>query len=148
MQTGPSQGEPDRDQGQLHTDCTGGHTNHHVYNFQYRVLSHPPLGRIEGREFVSPVRRDEYRCRVYFPSYAATLIFFTIFLMLNFLIPITLNIVIEGVKTFSGLFLTYDRKMYDETIKRECGVLNTSIIEELGVVDCVLTDKTGTLTAN
>jgi phospholipid-translocating ATPase len=68
--------------------------------------------------------------------------------MLNFLIPITLNIVIEGVKTFSGLFLTFDRKLYDPTIKKECGVLNTSIIEELGVVDCVLTDKTGTLTAN
>ena len=68
--------------------------------------------------------------------------------MLNFLIPITLNIVIEGVKTFSGLFLSYDRKMYDPAIKRECGVLNTSIIEELGLVDCVLTDKTGTLTAN
>lgn len=78
----------------------------------------------------------------------ATLIFFTIFLMLNFLIPITLNIVIEGVKTFSGLFLTFDRKLYDTIIKKECGVLNTSIIEELGVVDCVLTDKTGTLTAN
>lgn len=68
--------------------------------------------------------------------------------MLNFLIPITLNIVIEGVKTFSGIFLTFDRKMYDSAIKKECGVLNTSIIEELGVVDCILTDKTGTLTAN
>lgn len=85
---------------------------------------------------------------MYRSPHAATLIFFTIFLMLNFLIPITLNIVIEGVKTFSGLFLTFDRKLYDPTIKKECGVLNTSIIEELGVVDCVLTDKTGTLTAN
>lgn len=68
--------------------------------------------------------------------------------MLNFLIPITLNIVIEGIKTFSGIFLTFDKKMYDETIKKECGVLNTSIVEELGIVDCILTDKTGTLTAN
>jgi P-type E1-E2 ATPase len=56
--------------------------------------------------------------------------------------------VIEGIKTFSGIFLSFDRKLYDSTIKKECGVLNTSIIEELGVVDCVLTDKTGTLTAN
>ncbi len=68
--------------------------------------------------------------------------------MLNFLIPITLNIVIEGIKTFSGIFLSIDKKLYDPSIKKECGVLNTSIIEELGVVDCVLTDKTGTLTAN
>jgi len=49
---------------------------------------------------------------------------------------------------FSGIFLSFDRKMYDEETNKYCGILNTSIIEELGVVDYVLTDKTGTLTAN
>jgi phospholipid-translocating ATPase len=41
-----------------------------------------------------------------------------------------------------------DNKLYDKKINRHCGVLNASIVEELGVVDCILTDKTGTLTAN
>ena len=27
-------------------------------------------------------------------------------------------------------------------------MLNSSIVEQLGLIDCVLTDKTGTLTAN
>lgn len=54
--------------------------------------------------------------------------FFTIFLLLNFLIPITLNILIEGIKTFSGIFLSFDRKMYDKEIDKYCGILNTSII--------------------
>jgi magnesium-transporting ATPase (P-type) len=74
--------------------------------------------------------------------------FFTIFLLLNFLIPITLNILIEGIKTFSAVFLSLDRNLYDRRLKRHCGVLNSSIVEQLGLIDCVLTDKTGTLTAN
>lgn len=78
----------------------------------------------------------------------ALLMFFTIFLLLNFLIPITLNILIEGIKTFSALFLSFDRQLYDKKSKRRCGVLNSSIVEQLGQVDCVLTDKTGTLTTN
>ncbi len=68
--------------------------------------------------------------------------------MLNFLIPITLNMIIDGIKTFLGIFLSFDRKLYDPFTKRDAGVLNTSVLEELGVIDCVLTDKTGTLTAN
>jgi P-type E1-E2 ATPase len=119
-----------------------------VHNFQHRILTDPSIQRSEGKQQLHPHPKHEPQRRVYVFPNTATLIFFTIFLMLNFLIPITLNIVIEGVKTFSGLFLTFDRKLYDPTIKKECGVLNTSIIEELGVVDCVLTDKTGTLTAN
>ena len=38
--------------------------------------------------------------------------------------------------------------MYYEPNNQYCSTLNMSIIEELGVVDYVLTDKTGTLTAN
>lgn len=68
--------------------------------------------------------------------------------MLNFLIPISLIILIEGIKTFSGIFLSVDHKFEDKDTDSSCGVLNSSILEELGVVSYVLTDKTGTLTAN
>ena len=49
--------------------------------------------------------------------------------MLNFLIPITLNIVIDAIKAFSGLFLSMDRKMYDSLTKKWCSILNTSVVE-------------------
>lgn len=38
--------------------------------------------------------------------------------------------------------------MFYKPIEQGCSTLNMSIIEELGVIDYVLTDKTGTLTAN
>jgi magnesium-transporting ATPase (P-type) len=54
----------------------------------------------------------------------------------------------EAVKTFSGVFLSMDKKLEDKKTESTCGVLNCSLIEELGVIDFILTDKTGTLTAN
>jgi P-type E1-E2 ATPase len=76
------------------------------------------------------------------------LIFFSGFLLLTFLIPISLNVSIEVIKGFLGTFLTFDRKMFHEPINKGCSVNNVSIIEELGQIDYILTDKTGTLTAN
>ena len=54
----------------------------------------------------------------------------------------------EGVKAFSGVFLYLDKKMIDPLTSKSCGILNSSIVEELGIIDFILTDKTGTLTAN
>ena len=81
-------------------------------------------------------------------NYAAGLNFLSVFILLNYLIPRSLTIFIEGSKTFTAVFLTMDNKMKDADTKSCCGVLNSSILEELGVVSYVLTDKTGTLTAN
>ncbi len=128
MQAGAPQGEPSVGQGQLHPNRLGDDPGLHVHHLQHRVLAHPPLRRPQDQQLLHPLGRHEHQCRMYLFPDKATLIFFTIFLMLNFLIPITLNIVIEGVKTFSGIFLTFDRKLYDPTIKKKCGVLSTSII--------------------
>lgn len=45
---------------------------------------------------------------------SAILIFFTCFLLLNFLIPISLNVLLEFIKAFQTGFLTFDTKFDDE----------------------------------
>jgi P-type E1-E2 ATPase len=74
----------------------------------------------------------------------------TVFVLLAFLIPISMNISMEVLKTMQGDLIGEDIEMsYIIANKRQyCKVLNTSIIEELGDVEFVLSDKTGTLTSN
>ena len=85
---------------------------------------------------------------MYILAYTAILIYFSSFPLLTFLIPISLNVSIEVIKAFLGIFLNFDDKMYYEPIDKRCSVNNFSIVEELGNISYVLTDKTGTLTAN
>lgn len=65
---------------------------------------------------------------MYYSRYSGALNFLTVFFLLNFLIPISLVILMEGIKTFSGIFLSVDKKMYDPVTNTECGVLNSSIL--------------------
>ena len=46
------------------------------------------------------------------------------------------------------MFLGFDRQMYYQPVDKYCSANNVSILDQLGQIDYVLTDKTGTLTAN
>ena len=74
--------------------------------------------------------------------------FFTYLLLLNTMIPISLIVTLEIVKIGQGLFMTADAEGYsfvrDKYIRPNAFSLN----EELGMVDYIFTDKTGTLTCN
>ena len=78
----------------------------------------------------------------------SVLSFFTYLLLLNTMIPISLIVTLEIVKVAQGLFLTMDVEGYsfvrDKYIRPNAFSLN----EELGMVDYIFTDKTGTLTCN
>lgn len=74
--------------------------------------------------------------------------YFSFFLLLNSLIPISMIVSLELVKFIQSFFVQFDMKMYSEEQDRPAKVISLSILEELGAVDYIFCDKTGTLTAN
>ena len=74
--------------------------------------------------------------------------FFTYFLLLNTLIPISLIITMEIVKVIQGFFISWDVELYSKIRNKFAKAKTVSIIEELGNVNYIFSDKTGTLTAN
>jgi len=74
--------------------------------------------------------------------------FFSHFLLFNTLLPISLIVTLEIVKVVQAVYIYGDMKMYTADRDRGAKVSSTSIIEELGQVDYIFSDKTGTLTRN
>lgn len=64
------------------------------------------------------------------------------------MIPVSLYVSIELVKMGQIFFITQDVELYDEELDRrvQCRALN--ITEDLGQIQYVFSDKTGTLTEN
>lgn len=76
------------------------------------------------------------------------LIFLTYFVLLNTMIPISLIVTMEMVKLFQKYFIEKDQLMYSSYRKKYVSVQSSSLNEELGQIQYVFTDKTGTLTLN
>lgn len=78
----------------------------------------------------------------------AGIAFGSFFILYSTFIPISLIVSIEFVKVFQGYFMSTDKEMYCELNQRGMACRTVSINEELGQVEYILTDKTGTLTCN
>jgi len=82
------------------------------------------------------------------PNIESFICFFTYFLLLNTLIPISLIVSTEIIKMIQGIFIRWDISLYSKVRHCFCGVKSISIIEELGNINFIFSDKTGTLTKN
>jgi len=67
---------------------------------------------------------------------------------MNTLLPISLIVTLEIVKIVQSFFIMMDARMFCIDRDRRAKVSATSIIEELGQIDYIFSDKTGTLTRN
>ena len=79
---------------------------------------------------------------------AAILNFLTFILLYSFLIPIPLYITLEIVKVIQCTFINQDLHMYYEEANKPKKTRTSNLNEELGQVNTILSDKTGTLTCN
>uniref|UniRef100_A0AAR2LX35 Phospholipid-transporting ATPase n=1 Tax=Pygocentrus nattereri TaxID=42514 RepID=A0AAR2LX35_PYGNA len=74
---------------------------------------------------------------------------FLAFLVLyNFIIPISLYVTVEMQKFLGSFFIGWDLDLYHEESDQRAQVNTSDLNEELGQVEYVFTDKTGTLTEN
>lgn len=92
------------------------------------------------------------RTTVFYDPRRATLAAFFHFLtglmLYQYLIPISLYVSIEIVKVLQTIFINQDQDMYYEETDKPARARTSNLNEELGQVDAILSDKTGTLTCN
>ena len=72
----------------------------------------------------------------------------TALILYGYLIPISLYVSIEMVKFLQAIFINQDIHMYDEDSGIPSQARTSNLNEELGQVETILSDKTGTLTCN
>ncbi|KAK7335475.1 hypothetical protein VNO80_27343 [Phaseolus coccineus] len=69
-------------------------------------------------------------------------------LLCSIMIPISIKVSLDLVKSLYAKFIDWDNKMIDLETSIPSHATNTAISEDLGQVEYILTDKTGTLTEN
>jgi len=75
--------------------------------------------------------------------------FFTFWILLSYLVPISLFVTLEIVKFWQGfIFINFDKMMKNPVTKEHAICRNSNLNEDLGRVEYIFSDKTGTLTSN
>jgi len=78
----------------------------------------------------------------------ALLVFFSYAIVLNTVVPISLYVSVEVIRLFLSFLINWDNEMYDAESGTRAKARNTTLNEELGQIEYIFSDKTGTLTRN
>ena len=69
-------------------------------------------------------------------------------MLFEIFVPSSIYILNDLMRIVHGKFIECDIKLYDPEENLTTIVKNTKVIEDLGKIEYILTDKTGTLTKN
>ncbi|KAI9003711.1 hypothetical protein BC832DRAFT_88201 [Gaertneriomyces semiglobifer] len=82
------------------------------------------------------------------PSGTAFVTFFMAMIIFQNIIPIALVISIEIAKLFQSFMIHVDDEMYDPESETHCSPRSWNLCDDLGQIEYIFSDKTGTLTCN
>ncbi|KAI1181113.1 hypothetical protein F4777DRAFT_2583 [Nemania sp. FL0916] len=82
------------------------------------------------------------------PAMTGFITFFAALIVFQNLIPISLYISLEIVRTLQAIFIYSDVEMYYEPIDAPCVPKSWNISDDVGQIEYIFSDKTGTLTQN
>ncbi|KAL5275865.1 ATP8B2 family protein [Megaselia abdita] len=81
-------------------------------------------------------------------TFIGFLVFFSYAIVLNTFVPISLYVSVEVIRFVQSFMINWDEDMYYEKTKTYARARTTTLNEELGQIQYIFSDKTGTLTQN
>ena len=109
---------------------------------------------VQGRLVQGPIARApywtaEFGAKVYTNGwFTGFLTFWSCLLLFQTIVPISLYITVEICKTVQAYLIYSDAAMYDNRTGQRCTPRSWNLSDDLGQIQYIFTDKTGTLTEN
>ncbi|KAJ5542690.1 hypothetical protein N7461_008693 [Penicillium sp. DV-2018c] len=122
-----------------------------LYNFTILFLMCLVAGIVNGIAWASPNESLEFFDLKSFggtPPVTGIVTFWTAVILFQNLVPISLYISLEIVRTIQAVFIHSDLYMYYERLGIYCVPKSWNISDDVGQVEYIFSDKTGTLTQN
>ncbi|KAH8268546.1 hypothetical protein KR026_008519 [Drosophila bipectinata] len=104
-----------------------------------------------GQHFQAYLPWEHIIPKDYIPTGATViglLVFFSYAIVLNTVVPISLYVSVEVIRFVQSFLINWDEEMYYATTNTYAKARTTTLNEELGQIQYIFSDKTGTLTQN